>query len=258
MGGQLPRRARARLRRQLEAGDVLEAVAGLVGVGYSHLDGHLLAPWLAKATLLLRVCGGDAAGTLEDRLTAYRDANAAGPWWPDGDAVVVAERPQVVRSELIDSPEGPRRRLHAEDGPAVLWGDGTASHAVHGVLLPFDLVRPGWSIRRILDERNTELRRVAIERLGWDRFVAEAGLFLVDGPVPDPGNPGNTLTLYAVPPAYGTGEMLLLCTNASPDRDGTVRRFGLHVPAGFDDAVAAAAWTFDLDRRTYGGLERAT
>ena len=140
----------------------------------------------------------------------------------------------------------------------MVWDDGTASHVVHGVRLPFDLVRPGWSIDRILAERNTEVRRIAIERLGWDRFIAEAELALVDGPVPDPGNPGNTLSLYDLPAAYGDDARLLLCSDASPERDGTVRRFGLHVPASIDDALAAAAWTFDLDRRTYQDLDRAT
>jgi hypothetical protein len=256
MGEQLPRWAHRRLHR-------LPATGELLGPwprpeGYTHLDGQVLAPWLSTATLVRRILGRRAAGSLWARLEAYRDANAAGPWWPSGGMVVVAERPQVVRTELLDSPAGPSRRLHAEDAPAVEWDDGTASHVVHGVRLPFDLVRPGWSIDRILAERNTEVRRIAIERLGWDRFIAGAGLALVDGPVPDPGNPGNSLSLYDLPAAYGDDARLLLCSNASPDRDGTVRRFGLHVPASIDDALAAAAWTFDLDRRTYQGLDRAT
>jgi hypothetical protein len=257
MGEQLPGPARARLRRLLAAEDVLEPWPSTHE--YSTFDGHVLAPWLAGATLLHRVWGPALApGGPWELLEAYRDANAAGPWWPGGDAVVVAERPRAVHSELIDSPGGPRPRLHAEDGPAVVWDDGTGSYWVHDLHVPFDLMARGWPVERILAERNTELRRIAIERLGWDRFVVEANLVPVHGPVPDPGNPGNTLTLYDLPASYGRGQRLLLCTNASPDRDGTVRRFGLHVPAAVDDAVAAAAWTFDLDRRTYEGLEHAT
>jgi hypothetical protein len=172
--------------------------------------------------------------------------------------VVVAERPRVVQTEPVASPQGPGRRLHAEDGPAVVWNDATALFAVHGIGVPRDLLESGWSAGTILRVRNTEVRRVAIERLGWDRFVAEARLELVHGPVPDPGNPGNTLSLYELPDSFEVGARLLLCTNASPDRDGTVRRFGLHVPAVIDDAVAAAAWTFDLDPQAYAGLDRAT
>jgi hypothetical protein len=179
MGEQLPWQARARLHRLLAAGGALEPWPS--ADGYSVFDGHVLAPWLAKATLLQRVFGpAPAPGGLGERLEAYRDANAAGPWWPDGDAVIVAERPQVVHSELIDAPAAPWRRLHAEDGPAVMWRDRTASHWIHGVRLPFDLIRPGWSIERILRERNTEVRRIAIERLGWDRFAAAAWTFDLD------------------------------------------------------------------------------
>jgi hypothetical protein len=140
----------------------------------------------------------------------------------------------------------------------VRWRDGTAAYVVHGLRLPFDLMQHGWPVRRILHEHNAEIRRIAIERLGWDRFVAEANLALVHGPFPDPGNPGNTLSLYELPPVYAIGTRLLLCTNASPERDGTIRRFGLHVPATIDDAVAAAAWTFDVDRATYQRIDRAT
>ena len=256
MGEQLPRQARARLGRLLAAADVLEPWPE--GREYSHMAGHVQAPWLAKATLLRQVCGRRAQRWLWLRLEAYRDANAAGPWWPSGDVVVVAERPRVVHSEPVALADVSGRRLHAEDGPAVVWNDATALFAVHGIGVPRDLLQSGWSAGQILRARNTEVRRVAIERLGWDRFVAEAKLGLVHGPVPDPGNPGNTLSLYELPAVYGVGARLLLCANASPDRDGTVRHFGLHVPAVIDDAVAAAAWTFDLDPQAYAGLDRAT
>ena len=176
---ELERLAGYDLRQRVAAGGALEPWPS--ADGYSVFDGHVLAPWLAKATLLQRVFGpAPAPGGLGERLEAYRDANAAGPWWPDGDAVIVAERPQVVHSELIDAPAAPWRRLHAEDGPAVMWRDRTASHWIHGVRLPFDLIRPGWSIERILRERNTEVRRIAIERLGWDRFAAAAWTFDLD------------------------------------------------------------------------------
>jgi hypothetical protein len=226
---------------------------------YPHEPGPLLATWLAQATLLLEVVRGPA-GSLRDRVAAYRDANAAGPWTAHAEFVVVSERPVLVHSEHIEvagQPHG-RRQLHADNEPAVLWADGVAGYVVHGTGLPFDLMRQGWPIERILHERNSELRRIAIERLGWNRFLAEAHTFLIDGPVPDPGNPGNTLRLYDMPPVDGRVARLLLCTNASPERDGTVRRFGLHVPATIDTALAAAAWTFDVDPDVYQTLQRAT
>ena len=156
---------------------------------------------------------------------------------------------------------GPRhtRRLHSDDGPVVHWPDGTQAYALHGVAVPADLVRSGYSTADILRERNAEVRRIAIDRLGWDEFVASALVRAVHPPIPDPGNPGRTLTLYDVPThAFDPPARLLICTNATPERDGTLRRYGLWVPALINDAVAAAAWTFDVDPSTYWKLRRAT
>jgi hypothetical protein len=75
---------------------------------------------------------------------------------------------------------------------------------------------------------------------------------------------GSNLRRYcrgdAIPSTFEPLEKIGLACGASELTlvDGPVRRFGLHVPASIDDALAAAAWTFDLDRRTYQGLDRAT
>src|SRR5690606_16625649 len=130
----------------------------------------------------------------------------------------------------------------------------------HGTLVPRDLIEDGWDARRVFDERNVEVRRCAIERIGWTRFVREARLEQVGETHPDPANPGFELTLFAVPSLlYLSGPArVLLCTNASRERDGSRRSFGLIVPASVPDALAAAAWTFDLDRERYARLEAAS
>jgi hypothetical protein len=129
----------------------------------------------------------------------------------------------------------------------------------HGVRVPPDLVEDGWSTEQILRETNAEVRRCAIERLGWDRFISDAGLKQVGSTVPDPGNPGHELALYDVPAKiFETAVRVLLCDNATPERDGTRRRFGLTVPASIPDPVAAAAWTFGLNPSEYSQLERAS
>jgi len=82
------------------------------------------------------------------------------------------------------------------------------------------------------------------------------------GAVADPGNPGQTITLYELPEQlagmYGDEPVrVLLCTNATVERDGTRHRFGLTVPAQISDPVAAAAWTFSLSPTQYRALARA-
>ena len=159
---------------------------------------------------------------------------------------MVVERPREIHLEQVGPTGWGSHRLHNETGPSIAW-DGYELHHWHGTQVPAGLIRGEWDTTRILQERNTEVRRAAIERLGWDRFIVDAGLKQVGGSVPDPGNPGHELSLWDVPERiYGDADVrVLLCTNGSVERDGTRRRFGLTVPAEVADPVAAAAWGYD-------------
>jgi hypothetical protein len=193
-----------------------------------------------------------------DRDRAWCAAQAAAGWyWVFRDFVMVADRPRVLHLEQA-GPAGTRsHRLHCATGPALAWPDGWALYYWHGTPVPADLVERGWDIPRILGEANVEVRRCAVERLGWDRFVVDAGLRPTGPAVPDPGNPDQTLTLYDVPERFlDRPARVLLCTNGTPERDGTRRRYGLVVPTHLSDPVAAAAWTYDWPENTYRQLAR--
>ncbi len=179
-------------------------------------------------------------------------AENAGWWWPLDGAVVLTERPCTLHRD-------PLNRLHAETGNAIEWPDGWGFPVWHGTRLPEtpEQIR-AWSTDRVLREPNAEVRRAAIEIRGWDQFVTEAGLRLVDE-TDDPGNPGNMIGLYDVPAAiYETAVRVLLCTNGSPERDGTRRRFGLTVPADLPDALSAAGWGYGLSGPEYALVGRRT
>ena len=94
--------------------------------------------------------------------------------------------------------------------------------------------------------------------MGWDRFVIDAGLKLVDDAA-DPANPGQVLRLYTVPRRLLDQRLrILLCTNATRGRDGTRRTYGLTVPGDCGTALEAAAWTFGVPQHQYAQLARAT
>lgn len=190
--------------------------------------------------------GGPASVKHLDGLV--RVARTAGWWWPFQDVAVVCERPSV---RAVDR-EG---RLHAEDGPALAYPDGFSAYFWHGRIVPqWAVLEP--TVARIAGEQNVEVRRCAIEALGWSRFTDEAGLTLVDE-CPDPGNPGQRLALYSVPgKVWGTAANVLVCTNGSVDLDGRRHRFGLLVPVTVRDALGAAAWGYGLTAEEYAGLER--
>jgi hypothetical protein len=174
-------------------------------------------------------------------------------FWPLADVIVLCEPP--VHSSL-----DVQGRPHSETGPALEWADGSAFHAWHGTLVPRSLIAKPWPSRAVMLTRNAEVRRCAIERIGWDVYIAEMGFERLGEAVPDPGNPGFDLELYHVPRGV-VGSMharILICTNASVERDGTRRRFGLSVPPHVADPLAAVAWTFGLDARDYDTLAVAS
>jgi hypothetical protein len=174
-----------------------------------------------------------------------------GMWWCFADFAILTPRSLTLHRDG-------QGRLHHESEPAMAWADGWAIHAWHGTRVPADLIETGWNTARILREANTEVRRCAIERMGWDAFIADAQLAQVGDTVPDPGNPGQTLALYDVPERiYGDTDIrVLLCTNGTVERDGTRRRFGLTVPAEIDSPLEAAAWGFDLTPEQYATAAR--
>jgi len=181
-----------------------------------------------------RVCGGPVAG--------------------GGVTLVCCERPVVATGERTDWAWGdPQSLPHGAAGPAVVWPDGNEEFYWHGWNVPRAFY--GWTAAEALGLTNLEQRRLAIERIGWVELADE--LELVDV-APDPGNPGQILSLYDVPPEFrAASERLLIVANASLDRDGSRRCFALFTPSEIDDPVEAAARLFGLERDEYAALQRA-
>jgi len=192
-------------------------------------------------------------------------ARSAGWWWAYSGFAVITERP----AELHRDANGD---LHNAGGMAIAYPDGWGFWCWHGRRVPQWVIDQP-TIEAIAAETNVEVRRCAIEALGWDRFTEQAGLVPVgarattkrqstaeiQARVPDPGNPGQHLVLYDVPERlWGTRIRLLMCTNGSPERDGHRRRYGLTVPAHIEDPVEAAAWTAGLTRDQYQEMQRRT
>ena len=219
-------------------------------------------PWNDAFALAFDSCALPIAGQPADpRLGALSSVVTETGWLiPMSGAAIVGARPAVLHRDA-------RGDLHNPAGLALAYPDGWGFYAWHGRRVP------GWvilapSTEAITAEENVEVRRCAIESLGWDRFIAEAGLVPVTGDdskdlaaarVPDPGNPGQHLVLYDVPERLWGGRIrLLMCTNGTPERDGTRRRYGLKVPAHLSDPVEAAAWTAGLGKDEYARMVRRT
>ncbi|MEU9022055.1 DUF6745 domain-containing protein [Actinomadura sp. NPDC048394] len=212
---------------------------------------RLCVSWIAYYDVMRQVAGVPLAPGQAEHLDLWGAAlTSAGWWWPHEDVCVVSERPVAVSTEPAG--DDGEVRLHDPDGPAIRYADGWDVHAWHGTPVPpWVIVDP--SPERIDREVNVEIRRCAIERLGWPAYIEGAGLRLV-GAAPDPGNPGSELRLYDMRP----DTRVLLAVNGSVERDGTRRRYGLTVPGAIGDPVAAAAWTYGLSAEQYSLLARRT
>ena len=223
-----------------------------------YLGGAWWAAWSAWRGFFIDVCGLELPDDIVRRHRAWVKTLQAGWWWPHTTFIIVSDRPCAIHLEPVAGTA--TRRLHSETGPAIAWRDGWELHFLHGVRVPAEIVEHPESLTpaSIMAFENLEVRRVAIERVGWPRFVDEAKLRLLDEQ-PDPANPGQTLALYDPPPGLlSFPARVLVCVNASPDRDGTRRQFGLTVPATVATALAAAAWTFDVAPSAYAQLAGAT
>ncbi|MEG4302026.1 leucine-rich repeat domain-containing protein [Microcoleus sp. D3_18a_C4] len=89
---------------------------------------------------------------------------------------IICDRPLHLR---FDS----ENRLHAEGESAIAFADGYSLYFHHGVKLPeeYGKVHPDlWQAEWLLSEENAELRRVLIERIGYDRIIQELAVTELD------------------------------------------------------------------------------
>jgi hypothetical protein len=72
-------------------------------------------------------------------------------------------------------------RLHCESGAAVAFRDGWGVWAWHGVRVSRHVIEAPetLTIKDVSAEKNAEVRRVMIERMGWEKFCSEAKMKLI-------------------------------------------------------------------------------
>ncbi|MPY58680.1 DUF6745 domain-containing protein [Streptomyces spongiae] len=157
--------------------------------------GQLDAYWVAHYDVYRRLGLAHYRHEDADQLGLLAElARSTGWWWPGEGRCVMAERPTEIHTEPLPGAFHGELRLHRDDGPAVRFADGTRVHVMHGTHVP-DWVITAPTVDRIHAETNIEVRRSAIERIGWGAYIEQAGL----RPVATTGDPGSDLHLYDVP-----------------------------------------------------------
>lgn len=156
--------------------------------------------------------------------------------------VIVQERPSAIKMD-------DQNRLHSETGPAILYSDGYAVYAWHGVTIPSEWIekRSELSPKTALTWQNMEQRRAACEIVGWARILRELDATVIDS---DEDPMVGTLIETNIPEVGKERFLKVLC--------GTGREFAIPVPPTVNTALEANAWTFNLDGDTLRKLEVRT
>ena len=196
-------------------------------------------------------------------LGLYEVAKECGWWWPFDDAVIISDRPATLSRD-------DQNRLHNETGPAVSYTDGYALYAVHGVLVPEDIImnRETITVSRIDNEDNAEIRRVMTELYGEANYIRDSKL--------TPIHKDSTGILYRKEIPGDEPICVVHLLNSTPEPDGNMSRkeaiktFGKKavdkisnldsdrfkqywrgVPPDMKTAAEAVAWTFGLTSSNY-------
>lgn len=192
------------------------------------------AEWLSSYDALIRL-GIDGPKRLMGHMQVAR---CSGWWWPFSDTVIMTERPVVlVRDD--------RYRLHCETGPAISYSDGWGIWAWHGVRVPQQVIEAPQTLsaNEITIERNSEIRRVMIERFGQERYIRESGAKLI--------HRDDWGSLWRAELNGDEDLVMVQVTNSTPEPDGTFKDYWLRVPPAMRRAHEAVAWTFEQKEDDY-------
>ena len=165
-------------------------------------------------------------------------SQSAGWIWPGRDECVLADRPRIL---LLDE----QGRLHHESGPALVYRDGWSVYAWHGSLVSPDVIESpsGVSIEEVLGAVNLEYRRFLLDRVGLDRFIDEGLAHRIQA--------DECGDLYRCLLPGEEPLILVRVINATPEPDGSRRRYTLRVPPEVQTARQAVAWTFGMEAAEY-------
>ena len=135
-----------------------------------------------------------------------------------------------------------QHRPHCDTGPSHRWRDGWSIYHVHGVGVPAYVVEHPESItaQHVAAEQNAEVRRVMLERMGAERFTAEAGAVEVHR------DDWGRLLRCALRDTNGQPYTYIEVVNSTPEPDGSFQNYLLAVPPTMRTAKQAWFWGFDL------------
>lgn len=137
------------------------------------------------------------------------------------------------------------RRLHCENGPALVTRDGHELFALEGVWVPRDcVVAPRLiELKDIETQPDEGARARMIETYGLGRYVKESGALLWDK--------SEFGELYWKSQHAQSPLLVVRVRNRTPESDGSYTEHWIRVPPHVATAREAVAWTFAMEERDY-------
>jgi len=170
--------------------------------------------------------------------------------YPGKNICIASERHSILNRDE----EG---RLHSLTEPAVGYPDGWNIYAVHGVRVPeYIIMNPeSITIDKIKEENNAEIRRIMVDKIGFQRYIEESGLKSI--------HKDEYGELYKSELEDDEPLVVVKVINSTAEPDGTFKEYFLRVPPNEDKdpfkiikgdtirARQAIAWTFKKQEFEY-------
>ena len=209
---------------------------------YGSHDSHWLAFYAAFFEFGIDEC---------DKLNPLMDMAKCSGWFFPMDKVCILT-PNPIYLGLDD-----RGRLHNNNGKAIEYPDGWGLYYIHGVAVNKKIVEHPETItvKDIEDEKNVEVRRVMIDRYGFDCSKENGGVHGVGKYIQDAGakeiHSDKWGTLYCKELEGDEKIVTIKVSNSTPEPDGTRKSYFLRVDPSCTTAHQAVAWTFGIDKENY-------
>lgn len=156
-------------------------------------------------------------------------AQVCGWWYPTRCIAILDHRPSVL--QMVDG------RLHCEDGPSIEYPDGLQVWSILGVRVTEQIVMSPdtQTIAQIQAEENVEVKRIRIERFGWDKYLNGIGAAVMDTRRND--IEGTMEVLYS-------GDDMVVLRTFCPS---TGRIYALEVDSGVTSCGEAQSWLWGIN-----------
>ena len=134
-------------------------------------------------------------------------------------------------------------RFHSDGGPSIRFRNNQEKYHLRNVEVAPEHINSSLSVEMIDETRNIELRRLLLEKFGYERFMREGKCTLI--------NEDEYGFLFKRELQNDEPLVMVFVSNATKEEDGTRKGYMLRVPPNTRTAKEGVAWTFGMTEDEY-------